>query len=54
MNNPHWNHIMIAQKKIYFLGGYNSYKCEVNNTQAKVWSELPDLLSPERQRSILF
>ena len=55
MLNPHWNHSMIADKeKIYVIGGYNSNKCEVYDIQAKTWSELPDLLSPERQRSMLF
>ena len=55
MLNPHWNHSMIADKeKIYVIGGYNSNKCEVYDIQAKAWNELPDLLSPERQRSMLF
>ena len=55
MKNPHWNHSMIGDKeKIYVIGGYNSNKCEVYDIQAKTWSELPDLLSPERQRSMLF
>jgi hypothetical protein len=55
MINPHWNHSMIADKeKIYVIGGYNSNKCEVYDIQAKTWSELPDLFSPERQRSMLF
>ena len=55
MLNPHWNHSMIADKeKVYVIGGYNSNKCEVYDIQAKAWSELPDLLSPERQRSMLF
>ena len=54
-NNPHWNHTMIAEKeKIYVICGYNLNKYEVGDIQAKLWSELPDLLSPERQRSILF
>mgnify|MGYP002624196121 CR=1 FL=1 len=55
MINSHWNHSMIADKeKIYVIGGYNSNKCEVYDIQSKTWSELPDLLSPERQRSMLF
>ena len=55
MINPHWNHSMIADKeKIYVIGGYNTNKCEVYDIKAKTWSELPDLLSPERQRSMLF
>lgn len=55
MNNPHWNHTLIAEKeKIYVICGYNLNKYEVGDIQTKLWSELPDLLSPERQRSILF
>ena len=46
---------MIAEKeKIYVICGYNSNKCEIGDIQAKLWSELLNLLSPERQRNILF
>jgi hypothetical protein len=46
---------MIAEKeKIYVICGYNLNKYEVGDIQAKLWSELPDLLSPERQRNILY
>ena len=46
---------MIAEKeKIYVICGYNLNKWEVSDIQAKLWSELPDLPPPERQRNILF
>ena len=51
----HWNHSMIANKdKIYVIGGYNSNKCEIYDITNKTWSEMPDLIAKERQRSMLF
>ena len=55
MKYPHWNHSMIADKgKIYVIGGYASNKCEVFDISSNTWSELPDLIEKERQRSMLF
>jgi len=55
MKYSHWNHSMIAKNgKIYVIGGYNSNKCEVYDIEKKIWSELPDLISKERQKSMLF
>ena len=55
MKNSHWNHSMIANKdKIYVIGGYNSNKCEVYDMTTQTWTEMPDLLARERQRSMLF
>ena len=55
MKYSHWNHSMIANNgKIYVIGGYNSNKCEVYDIEKKTWSELPDLISKERQKSMLF
>ena len=55
MKYSHWNHSMIANKdKIYVIGGFNSNKCEVYDIAKKAWSEMPDLIEKERQRSMLF
>ena len=55
MKFSHWNHSMIADKdKIYVIGGYNSNKCEIYDISSKTWSEMPDLIAKERQRSMLF
>jgi hypothetical protein len=55
MKYSHWNHSMIANNgKIYVIGGYNTNKCEVYDIEKKTWSELPELVSKERQKSMLF
>ena len=55
MKHSHWNHSMIANNgKIYVIGGYNTNKCEVYDIEKKTWSELPELVSKERQKSMLF
>ena len=55
MKYSHWNHSMIADKdKIYVIGGYNSNKCEVYDIAKRSWTEMPDLIAKERQRSMLF
>ena len=55
MKFSHWNHSMIADRdKIYVIGGYNSNKCEVYDIKTKTWTEMPDLIVRERQRSMLF
>ena len=55
MKYSHWNHSMIADKdKIYVIGGYNSNKCEIYDISSKNWSEMPDLIAKERQRTMLF
>ena len=55
MKYSHWNHSMIANNgKIYVIGGYNSNKCEVYDIEKKTWNELPNLISKERQKSMLF
>ena len=55
MKNSHFNHSMIADKeKIYVIGGYDSNKCEVYDIATKTWTEMPDLIEKERQRSMLF
>ena len=55
MKYPHWNHSMIADKgKIYVIGGYASNKCEVYDLSSNTWTEIPDLIEKERQRSMLY
>ena len=55
MKHSHWNHSMIGEKgKIYVIGGFNSNKCEFYDIYKKEWSEMPDLIEKERQRSMLF
>ena len=55
MKYSHYNHSMIGNKgKIYVIGGYCSNKCEVYDIASKTWSEIPDLIEKERQRSMLF
>ena len=55
MKYPHWNHSMIADKgKIYVIGGYGSNKCEMYDLSSNSWSEMPDLIEKERQRSMLY
>ena len=55
MKYPHWNHSMIADKgKIYVIGGYGSNKCEMYDLSSNTWSEMPDLIEKERQRSMLY
>ena len=55
MKYPHWNHSMIGDKgKIYVIGGCGSNKCEMYNLNNNTWSEIPDLIEKERQRSMLF
>ena len=50
----HFNHSMIANENyIFAIGGYNSNKCEAFNLNTLKWEEMPDLNSPERQRTIL-
>ena len=50
----HWNHSMISNENyIFVIGGYNSNKCEAFNLRTLKWESLPDLNSPERQRTIL-
>ena len=55
MKYPHWNHSMIADKnKIYVIGGYNSNKCEMFDLSSNTWTDIPDLIEKERQRSMLY
>ena len=55
MKNNHFNHSMIADKeKIYVIGGYDSNKCEVYDITTKTWTEMPNLIEKERQRTMLF
>ena len=55
MKYSHWNHSMIADKgKIYVIGGYGSNKCEMYDLSSNTWSEMPDLIEKERQRSMLY
>ena len=55
MKYSHWNHSMIADKgKIYVIGGYASNKCEVYDLSSNTWTEIPDLIEKERQRSMLY
>ena len=50
----HWNHSMIANENyVFVIGGYNTNKCEAFNMQTLKWESMPDLNSPERQRSML-
>ena len=54
MLNSHWNHSMIANENyVFVIGGYNSNKCEAFNMQTLKWESMPNLNSPERQRSML-
>ena len=55
MLNPHWNHSMICNDNyIFVIGGYNSNKCEKFNLTTLKWESMPDLISTERQRAILY
>ena len=55
MKFSHSNHSMIGNKgKLYVIGGINSNKCEVYDIASQTWSEIPDLIEKERQRSMLF
>ena len=55
MKYPHWNHSMIADKnKIYVIGGYNSNKCEMFDLSSNTWTDIPDIIEKERQRSMLY